>query len=133
MNNTHYIAGGILTFIFVQGRYFVRMVMSEWDIAIGIPELPYNPYAWWADFMTAAAELTLCSLVAHSVVTGTTANAWARAIWVFIGLGAWNQMIDAVFGDVAYLTASEVIFFAVSLTASILTFVKWQKRNGSSL
>lgn len=133
MKNAHYIAGGILTFIFVQGHYFARMLMAEWDIAIGLPELPYNPYAWWPHFMTAAAELTLCSLVAHSVVTGATGNAWARAIWVFVGLSAWNQMIDAAFGSPDTFNYSEVLFFWVSLAAAILTFMKWQKRSGSSL
>jgi len=133
MKNHHYILGAILTMTFAMGQYFASMLVADFDIAIGLEALPFNPYANWPHLSCALTQLTLVSMVAHSALNWKEATAITRALWVFIGLSAWNQTIDAAFGDVSILGNAEVIFFWVSMATSVLIFIKWQRQNGSNL
>ncbi len=123
MKNWHYLFGGLLTLLFAQGYYFASMLVGDWDAMLGLPELPYNPYALWPYIMSAATELALVSLVAHSAVTGAF-SPFVKSLWVFIGLSAWNQFIDTIFGDIHTFTIQEGIFLCVAISISLLVWLK---------
>ena len=129
MKNWHYIVGGVMVLLFAQGYYFARLAVAEFDMAIGLPELPYNPYSSWPYILTAATELVLCSLVAHSAINGPF-KPFTKALWVFIGLSAWNQFVDSVWGDMYSFSISEGIFLIVAILAALISWKRWTRQVG---
>lgn len=117
-----------MAFVCVQMHYVGHILMTDFDTMLGLPELPHNPYAWWPHFFTAAAELTLCSIIAHIALNWKDSLPFTRALWVFVGLGAWNQMIDVCFGSPDVYSVGELVFFGFTICLSTVTFIKWQNK-----
>ena len=132
MKNWHFIAGLIVTLVLSQLEYIFYVLVAMEDAALQVPELPFNAYAKWMYVIDAAKELALVSVIAHVALAWSGSNPWTKAIAVFVGLSAWNQFVDAIFGEYALASIGEFVFLLMTIGISILTFVKWQKKQLAS-
>lgn len=128
MKNWHFITGLLVTLALSQLEYLFYVLVAMEDAALQVPELPFNAYAKWMYVIDAAKELALVSVIAHTALNWAGSNPWTKAIGVFVGLSAWNQFVDAIFGECAIATIGEFIFLLITIAVSILTYIKWQKK-----
>ena len=129
MKDWHYILGAVLALVFSQGQYWANVAQYEFDVEIGLPLLPFNPFSALIHPLDAAKELALCSLVAHSAINGPF-KPFTKALWVFIGLSAWNQFVDSVWGDMYSFSISEGIFLIVAILAALISWKRWTRQVG---
>jgi len=129
MKDWHFILGAVLALFFSQGQYWANVAQYQYDVALGLPLLPYNPFASWPHVFDAAKELAICSLIAH-VAINSPLKPFTRALWVFIGLSAWNQFVDSVWGDMTTFSISEGAFLIVAILAASITWRKWIRQRG---